>query len=195
MDVVDRAQHLRMNSLDVVRLREALGDDLPVALDRGDGRRDRVKLVEVHPGRVVDDPLEELPERRGGEVEIHEDERPPGVDLHAEQAEVLVAKPGTEPLPGGHLAERALEVPRPVVVRATEVLEVGSGTLADAVAPVSADVLEGAERSVVASYDEHRQQAAAVLVEVAGCWHVVDSAGELPDVGPESLVLEGREGR
>src|ERR1700683_4232663 len=184
-----------MNSLDVVRLRKALGDDLPVALDRGDGRRDRVELGEVHPGRVVDDSLEELSERRGGEVEIHEDERSPGVDLHAEQAEVLVAEPGTEPLAGGHFAEGALEVPGPVVVGAAEVLEVGSGALADAVAPVSADVLEGAERAVVVSYDEHRQPAAPVFVEVAGGWHVVDGAGELPDVGPQALALEGREGR
>ena len=58
---------------------------------------------------------------------------------------------------------------------------------------MAADVLEGAQRAVVAADDEDRVGPATVFEVVAGLGDVVDRAGELPHLRPHPLDFELRE--
>ena len=55
-DVVHRPEHLVMDALHVIRLREPVGGDLPVARDRRSGRDGAAEVVEVRPRRVPGTP-------------------------------------------------------------------------------------------------------------------------------------------
>ena len=61
-NVVHRPEHLVMDALHVIRLREPVGCDLPVARDRRSGRDGTAEVVEVRPRRVLRDALQELVE-------------------------------------------------------------------------------------------------------------------------------------
>ncbi len=76
--------------------------------------------------------------------------------------------------------------------RAAQLVEPGTGSFAQRVAAVPADVLERAELAVVAAHDDHRDPAGAVLEPVARFGDVVDGARDLPHARPQPLVLERR---
>ena len=98
-------------------------------------------------------------------VEVHEHHRAPGVDLHVDERVVVVEH--AELAPRRHLAQAAVEVPRPAVERAADLGEVGAGAAAQLAAAVEAHVLERAQHAVVAADDQHREPPDAVLVPVA----------------------------
>ena len=101
-------------------------------------------------------------ERLGVEVEVHEHHRAPGVDLHGDQRVVVVEH---AELPARrHLAQPAVEAPRPAVERAADLGQLGARPAAQLAAAVQAHVLERAQHAVVAAHDEHREAPDAVLV-------------------------------
>ena len=108
-----------------------------------------------------------------------------------EQRDVLVAQ-RAEALAARHLTQLTAQVPGPAVEPAPQLGEPASRPFAQRVAAVPAHVLEHAQLAVVAPHDEHRQPPDAVLEEVTGRGDMVDRAGQLPDPGPEPLLLERR---
>ncbi len=91
VDVVDDREHLAVQTLQVVRLAEPVDRGLPVRVDRHLDERRAPEVLEPGPRDVLGHALEVVRQRRGARVEVHEDERAPGVDGHAEQRHVLVA--------------------------------------------------------------------------------------------------------
>src|SRR5262249_53754313 len=115
VDVVHAGEHLLMNALHVIRLAEAVGDDLPVA---GAARRRGVaarELIEVRPRAVGDDAFEIVAKRLGVAVEVHEDQRTPRLDPRRQQRQ-LVGREHTESSTGWHLTELTGKAPRPPVI-------------------------------------------------------------------------------
>ena len=105
----------------VVALEEVLRGDLPVAGELGLGALEEAQRVEVD-ARVGDplrDAVEELVERSGVRVRVHEDQRPPGVELQRDEAELLLLDPAllVAPRRGD---EAAVEAVRPGVVGALQ---------------------------------------------------------------------------
>ena len=119
VDVVDAGQHLPVEALHVVGLREAVVDHLPVAVHRSDGGIGAPELVQVGPGDVGGDALQPVIQRLGVEVQVHEHQPGPSVHPHRHQRQVVVAQ-RAECSPGWDLAEPAGEIPRPAVVRAAQ---------------------------------------------------------------------------
>ena len=137
------------------------------------------ELVEVGPRGLGRDRVEELAERLGVGVEVHEDHRTPGVDLHGDEREVVVED--AELAPRRHLAQAAVEVPRPAVERAADLGQVGARAAAQLAAAVAAHVLERAQDAVVAAHDQHRDRArCGTRASRPGVRDVVDGARELP---------------
>src|SRR5213076_2784097 len=97
--------------------------------------------------------LEERVERSRVEVHVDEHERTPRGDLHGKEREVVVAE-RAEALARRHLAEAPPQVPRPAVVVAPQLPEPAARALAEGVAAVAADVLEGVQVAIVAAHDE-----------------------------------------
>ena len=138
-----------------------------------DDRRGAPELVDARPRAVVGNRAEEVGERFGVEREVHEDERAPGVDPHGNQAGV-VGRSDAELAARRHLAQRAREVVRPTVERATDLGEAEAGSLAECAAAVPARVLERAQLEIVAAHHEHRDGPDAELVEVARVRDVIE---------------------
>ena len=92
VDIVDRPQHLAVDALHVVRLREAVRDDLPVACDGCRGRDRTAERVEIGPRRVGRHALEVVGERCRVAIEVHEHEPAPHVDRNGVEAELVVAR-------------------------------------------------------------------------------------------------------
>src|SRR5207253_6297630 len=116
--------------------------------------------------------VEEVVERLGRLVEVHEHEAAPRADLHGKQR-VLVVADHAEALARRYLAQPAGEVPAPAVVDAADLRQPRAGTAAQLVAAVQADVLERAQAAVVAADDQHREGPDLVLVEVARVAYVI----------------------
>src|SRR5262249_39277711 len=79
--------------------------------------------------------------------------------------------------------------PRPAMERAADLGEPAPTAFAQGTPAVTARVLEGAKRAVVAAHDHHGQRSEAVLVPVTGRGDVVERGCELPDTRPEKFVL------
>ena len=143
--VVDRRQHLAVQTLDVVRLGEAVGHDLPVRPHRRAGGHLAAELVEPRPPGIVRDALEVLGQRhrhqrRGSRRRAAPRCRPRTGTRPSASVSRCAESPAR-----GHLAQRALQVPGPAVERAAQLGAARAGALAEAVAAVAAHVLERAE--------------------------------------------------
>ena len=140
------------------------------------------ELLEVRPRGLGRHRREELVERLGVGVEVHEDQRAPRAHLHVDQRVVVVEH--AELAARRHLAQPAVESPRPAVERAADLRQVRARAAAELAPAVEAHVLERAQHVVVAAHDEHRVLTDAVLEPVARLRDVVDGARELPRARP-----------
>ena len=117
--------------------------------------------VDVDPA-VGDEPgqvAQVLGERRRSGIGIDEDERPPRVDRDGHEAEALAVEAGLR-VSTRRVAQRAVEVVRPGVIRALERLA-AAGSLAEREAAMAAHVDERAERFVPAADEDDRHVARA----------------------------------
>ncbi len=129
----------------VVALEEVLGGDLPVAVELRLGALKEPQCVQVDArvGDALGDSVEEVLERPGVGIGVHEDQRAPGVDTQRDEAELLLVHAALlVPARGGD--EAAVEAVRPRVVRALERLA-SPGAFADDRPAVPADVQERAQ--------------------------------------------------
>src|SRR4029079_3923320 len=103
-------RELRVRDLTVVALEEVLADDLPVRVELRFPARMEDELLDVEPelGDLRGHRPERLRKRLGVAMRVDEEERPPGVDRDAAEAE-LVAREVGDLLRAGGGAERAVE--------------------------------------------------------------------------------------
>ena len=180
-----------MDALHVVGLAERLDADLPVGGQRDGDERDAAEVVRPDPLAVRGYGGEVLVQRPGRCIEVDEHQRAPGVDLHRDQRELVVAQ-HTEALARRHLAQASSQIPRPTVVGATDLGHARTRSVTKLVAAMQAHVLVGAQLTVVTAHDEDRVVADCVLKPVTVVRDVVDRAGELPRMRPHLGHLELR---
>ncbi len=174
----------------VVALEVVLDRDLPVAPDLPvvpDAEAEAVD-VEAARGNVAGQRAERVGQRAGVRVGVDEDERPPGLGRDREHGEALLVEVGLA-LRARRLAEGAVEVVRPRVVRALERLAVPVA-LRDQVPAVAADVDEAAQDALVVADDHDRDLAREAREEVAGLRDAVGPAGVLPGAREDALALQ-----
>ena len=118
---VDDLREARVRDLAVVALEVVLAADLPVRVVLGRRAVVEAQRVEVDAGGgdELGQLAEVLGERRGAAVRVDEDERPPGVDRHRQEAELRLVE-ALLALGARRGAERAVEVVRPGVVGALQ---------------------------------------------------------------------------
>ena len=143
-------------------------------------------------GRAAWERIEEVEQRLGVGIGVHEDEPAPALGAHP-----------PEPQPFGqvgelvrvhHLGEPAVERVAPRVVAALhEAVGEAPGTGGEPGAAVEAGVVEGADRPVVAPDDEDRLVPDLVLDEVARLGELLLAARDLPDPAPQPVQLEAGE--
>ena len=141
-------------------------------------------------GREVlrDDP-EELRERLGLGVHVEEDEAAPGVAGDLDQRRLLGHALG-ERVFVRHELLRAIEVELEEVIGALESLGVAHAGVADLVAAVGADVVEGAHLVRLLAHDQERLGAELRREVITHVGDVGRSSGDVPDLRPHPLPLE-----
>src|SRR5581483_1211256 len=133
--------------------------------------------------------VEEVEQRLGVGVHVHEHEAAPRVD--AQCAQPKVQRQVWEVAAVGNGRDAACEVVAPTVVAALDpVFGERPRSHAQLVAAVQAGVVEGADAAIGGAHDEDRLVADDVLDEVAGLSDLLFPAGDLPHARPEALHLE-----
>ena len=132
--------------------------------------------------------IERLRERRCVPIGIDEDERSPSVHGHGDEREPARVE-ARLPVCAGCLAEGAVEVVSPSVVRALHGL---SATLAarHRVPAMAADVDERSKDAISTPHDEDRHVARVTDEEAAARCDLIGSAGVLPRSREDALPFE-----
>src|ERR1035441_4832505 len=120
--------------------------DLPVAMYVVAPTVEVVQLADAERCNAHHQSAEKLLQRRGLGVEVHEHEALPGFHADGNQS-VLRAIKVLHAIELGHALERAVEAVFPAVVRTLQNLRVTAGLSHNGGSVVTADVVEGAQRS------------------------------------------------
>jgi hypothetical protein len=148
--------------------------------------------VEVVPGQERREGMEILRQCWGVRTEADPHEATPAVDPHP--AQTHVRRDRVELSPIDDFDELSVQVVAPrVIATADAVLGEASGSLGQPGATVEAGVVERSDGLGVGADDEDRLVADEVLAEVTDLGDLLLPAGHLPDTGPQSLELQGRE--
>ena len=175
----------------VVRLHERFLAGLPV------DTHDLLDVSHLHPllervlGEVLVEPGEVFTQRCGVAIGIDEHEAVPRVDERLGERGVGGAHAREVPL-AGDLLQRSVEVPRPAVECAPQVLRALAVGLAQQAAAVQAGVAVGLD-AIGGAHDEERQVGDLVHVIVADLGDLLLETGQLPDATPQLLDLERME--
>ena len=191
---VDHLAEAGMGGRAVVALEVVLERDLPVRVDRPPrGGSGSASVVEVEAAARDDrrQLAERLRERRRVGIGVDEEERAPGVDRDGEQREVGRVEARLA-LRAGRLAQRAVELVRPRVVRALQRLAAAAAAR-DRVRAVAADVDEAAQDALAVAGDDDRDVARLGRHERAGRRDLLRRAAVLPGAGEDALALERRD--
>ena len=181
-----------MGDRHVVALEVVVGHDLPVGGLRAVGLV--VDAHRLHP--VALDPLPQSPkllgERRGVDVEIHEQEAAEALDARREKTEPALV----QALDRSGLRDAdqiSIEPVGPPVIAAADRLAALAGAAQEPGAAVSADVAKRAEVPLPVSQHEHRLVAGARGEVAAGTGKLGDVARELPGALEDPFLLERSE--
>jgi hypothetical protein len=151
-----------------------------------------VEPVEVIGGQERGERIEILLEGRGVRTEADPHESTPAVDPHPAQPHVR--RDRVELLTIDDFDERSVQVVAPGVIATTDAaLGETAGALSQPGAAVETGVVEGSDGLGVGADDEDGLVADEVLAEVADVGDLLLPAGHLPDTGPQSFELQGRE--
>jgi hypothetical protein len=150
----DHTEQLGVDPLDVVTLLKGVHDDFPVAVHALAHVQNRHHLVEVVRLHELEDLVaEELGERRGIGIRVHEDEAGEGLDRHRQEAVVGLVEV-TDEIGPRHTAQLPLEVVGPEMVRTHEPCRISTSAGTQDVAAMSAGIDESAQLPVVPPHDQ-----------------------------------------
>ncbi len=181
-----------MHHRQVVSLEVVVDVHLPVAVDQpGLGRHVAHPLGCQRRGPLGDG-VEEVRQRGRLEVEVGEDERPPGGHLHRHQPHGLGVE-ALAPLHLGRAQQRSIQPVRPAVIAALQRLPLAA-PLGHRAGPVQADVVESAQRVAIADHDD-RLVTDLRREEAPGFGHVGRPPHQLPRAAEDLLVLQREEDR
>ncbi len=192
IDIIHASVQLGMQRPDVIDLAEPVGDRLPIRVDLDGHGAVATEVAEAEPGDVVRHRLQEVDSTAPASTSrLTKTSRFSHVSsTDREQRKLRHAAASRIPCGSGLAFEHAAQIPRPAVVTAAQFTQARTRPGAQRVAPVPADVLESAQRPVIAADDEYRVRAATVFEIVAGFGDVVDRARDLPYLGPHPLDFE-----
>ena len=187
--VVGPRQKLGMRALDVVPLVEGVDDDLPVGGQDGGAISGEAHLFEVEGAEELGDRIEEVDERLGLAVHVHEHEASPALCPYLVETEVR--RHVRELVAVDDLGQLSVEGVAPGVVPASDL---AVSKIASAVGQPGAPVQAGVEVPLdvprVRADHEDRLVADRVLEVVARLGHLFLAACDLPDPRPQLLHLE-----
>jgi len=178
----------RMRSRDVVGLHERFDGRLPVAVD---DHPEVPGLPHLAPRKLLEVPrydvAEEIAQRLGIGIEVHED--PPVPRLRPDREETVFGVGHLREVPSTRdVLQRTVEVVTPRMEGAVE-LRCVPAAARNRRAAVAARIVERTDRVGCVADDDHRTVDDLVLDEVSDLGNVVLPARHLPDARPESRRL------
>ena len=191
---VDHLAEARVRDGAVVALEVVLDGDLPVGVERERHPLVELERVQVEAGAAHDlgQLAERLGERRRRRVGVHEDERPPRVDLRRLEPERLPVEAGIG-LRARRCAQLAVEAIGPGVVVALE-RRAAAAAGDDLGAAVAADVDERAQRpGPLAVADDHQRHLADVQRQVGARFGELAAVARVLPCGREQASALPRE--
>ena len=187
----ERAGQLRVPSFAVVALAVVLHDELPIRVLDEVTLRGHLRPGDVMPRQVRLDDLGHLVDvvRRGG-TEADEDQPADDAEVHRAQREAGSVEAGSLDTGGDEFARRRV---RPLVVAADDVAHRAGQVVEQPSAPVAADIVVGADLTVVIADDNDRVGADVDREIVAGLRHLGDRCDEYPGRGEDPFDIAREE--
>ena len=134
---------------------------------------------------------EELEQRFAVGVHVEPDEAGPGVDADLAEAALVVGDAVDEVLLVGHTGQRPVDVERPEVEGALDLLRVAAAQgRAQAAAAVRADVVEALDRVRRRAHEDERLAPDRVREVVTHLGDIGDAPGVEPDLRPHPIPLQ-----
>src|ERR1035441_6939953 len=163
--------------------------DLPVAMYVVAPPVEVVQLADSEGRNALGEAAEELLQRRGLRVEVHEHKALPGFDLDGNQT-VLRAIKVLHAIGLRHALERAVEAVFPSVVRTLQNLRMTAGLSHNGGSVVTADIIEGAQRTVGSANDDDRFSGQPRGYKVTRLLQLVGAGDQLPGLAEDVEPLE-----
>lgn len=164
--------------------------DFPVAIEGVDAAIEIVELFgKLQRGGERGDFAEKFREGRGLAVEIDEEEVFPVVEAHGNEA-VIGAVEIADAFEFHHALEGAIVAVGPAVIRAAELFRAPFFLGDDGSSVMAADVVEGAELAVITADGEERIFVDVDGEELAGIFHLIEAADDLPVGGEDRVTFE-----
>src|SRR5580693_7592864 len=163
----------------IAAIEVVIDENFPVAIDVVGAAVEVMQFADAQRRHAADEAAEEFGERGGAVVEVDEDETLPGFDSNRNKS-VLRAIEILDTFEFGHAFERPIQAVVPAVIRTMQESSLAAGFGHDGGSVMAADIVEGAQSTVVAADDDDRLARDHGAQELARRFHLFSAADELP---------------